>query len=108
MDLTAIKCVPCQVGEPVLKRIEIDEYLKQVKGWVLEADPGKITKKFEFKDFKSAISFINKVADLSESEGHHLNIYLHDYKKVKIELWTHKIGGLHQNDFIMAVKIDKL
>lgn len=109
MDLTSIKCVPCQGGEPTLSKEEITKFLGQVEGWVLENNgAGKIIKVFEFSDFKSAILFINKVADLAEGEGHHPNIYLYEYKKVRIELWTHKIGGLHQNDFIMAAKIDKL
>lgn len=108
MDLTAIKCVPCQGGEPTLSDEEVARYLREVSGWFKESDPNKIVKEFEFKDFKEAIMFINKVADLAEGEGHHPNIYLHDYKKIRIELWTHKIGGLHQNDFVMAAKIDKL
>jgi len=109
MGLTDMKCVPCQGGEPILTQEEIDKYLKEVdKDWKAENNPDKISREFEFKDFMGAIDFVNKVAKLAEDEGHHPNIYLHEYKKLKIELWTHKIFGLHQNDFIMAAKMDKL
>lgn len=108
MDLTSQKCVVCQVGDPKLKTDEIARYIKEVPSWFKEDGPDKIVKTFEFKDFKEAVGFINKIAEIAESEGHHPNIYLHDYKKVRVELWTHKIEGLHANDFIVAAKIDKL
>ncbi|KKR28939.1 4a-hydroxytetrahydrobiopterin dehydratase [Candidatus Woesebacteria bacterium RIFCSPHIGHO2_01_FULL_39_32] len=109
MDLTKIKCVPCRGGEPTLSSSEIKKYLGDLKnGWKIETLPDKLVKEFEFKDFKEAIKFTNKVAALAEEEGHHPNIYIHSYKKVKLELWTHKIGGLHQNDFVMAAKINEL
>lgn len=111
MALTDKKCVPCQGGEPTLKKGEIKKYLSELDGdWKVEDPPAggsnKLVKEFEFKDFSAAITFVNKVADLAEEEGHHPNIYIHSYKKVRIELWTHKIGGLHENDFIMAAKIE--
>lgn len=108
MDLNSAKCIPCQVGDTPLENDEIKVYLEKVRGWVKEENPPKIVKEFEFENFKSAISFVNKIADLAESEGHHPNIYIHDFKKVSLELYTHKIGGLHKNDFIMASKIDRL
>ena len=113
MDLTKKKCVPYRGSEPSLKKAEIRRYLSKLgKDWRVEfppaGEPEKLVKEFEFKDFVTAISFVNKVADLAEAEGHHPNIYIHSYKKVRIELWTHKIGGLHENDFIMAAKIEKL
>ncbi len=108
MELTKSVCVPCRVGAPTLTDEEIKKYKVYVSNWQLEDNPKKITKEFQFKDFKEAVKFVNKVAHLSEGEGHHPNIYIHSYNKVKLELWTHKIGGLHKNDFIMAAKIDKL
>ena len=109
MSLLDKKCVPCQGGEPTLTDSEIEKYLSELNaGWrVVKEEPKKIVKTFEFKNFKEAISFVNKVADLAESEGHRPNIYIHSYKKVRIESWTHKIGGLHQNDFILASKIER-
>ncbi|OGM29946.1 hypothetical protein A2630_03860 [Candidatus Woesebacteria bacterium RIFCSPHIGHO2_01_FULL_44_10] len=82
--------------------------LKNLKNWELYDNDSKIKKEFEFEDFSHAVAFINKVADLAEEEDHHPNIYLYDYKKVRIELWTHKIRGLHKNDFILAAKIDEI
>lgn len=106
--LESLKCVPCSGKEPVLSKKDVRSYLKKVKGWKYEPEPDKIVKEFEFKHFQEALNFVKRVGQIAEKEGHHPNIYLHSYKKVKIELWTHKIGGLHQNDFILAAKIDKI
>jgi|SRR3989344_9391302 len=108
MGLAQNICVPCRVGAPTLTDEEIKKYIVQISDWQVEDNPKKIAKEFEFKGFKEAINFVNKIAQLAESEGHHPNIYIHSYKKVKLELWTHKIRGLHKNDFILAAKIDKL
>ncbi len=84
---------------------KIKALLPQVPGWILEE--GKLVRHFVFKNFKEAVAFTNKVADLAESEGHHPDILIHDWKHVKLTLYTHKIGGLHENDFILASKIDR-
>src|SRR3989338_4268650 len=103
-DLIQKKCVPCEDQAP-LKEEEIKKYMEELKeGWeVLENK--KIQKLFRFKDFKEVMVFVNKVADLAENEGHHPNITI-DYSKVNIVIWTHAIGGLSENDFILAAKID--
>ncbi len=108
MDLTSIKCVPCQGGEPVLVGDELAKYSQEVPDWEIYENSTKIRKEFEFPNFRLAIDFVKKLADLAENEGHHPNIYIYDFKKVRIELWTHKINGLHQNDFVMAAKINEL
>lgn len=105
MDLTQQKCVPCEGGIPPLAPDQVVELIKQLDGWRVE--DSKVKKTFEFKDFAEAMQFVNKVAEIAESEGHHPDIAIH-YNQVAIELWTHAIGGLHQNDFIVASKIDKL
>ena len=108
-DLSEIKCVPCRGGEPKLKKDEIKKYLQQIDDeWKVQSDPDKIERTLKFDDFESSIAFVNEVAALAEEEGHHPNLYVHDYNKLKIEVWTHKIKGLHQNDFILASKIDRL
>ena len=84
-----------------------DEYLKEVKGWKLSSDGRSITKTLRFKDFKSVISFVNKVADLAEEEGHHPDLHVF-YDELGIEISTHAIGGLSENDFILGAKIDRL
>src|SRR3989344_4800959 len=105
MDLTAIKCVPCQGGVQPIQGKELDKYKQEVPSWELYEGSTRIRKEFVFDNFKGAINFVNKVADQAEREGHHPNIYVFDYKHVRIELWTHKINGLHKNDFILAAKI---
>ena len=107
MSLTKAHCVPCEGGVEPMKEPQIQEYLKQLTlDWKV-IDGKKIQHQFEFKDFKEAIKFVNKIADIAESEGHHPDIYIF-YNKVNIELWTHAINGLFKNDFILAAKMEKL
>ena len=105
MDLLKKKCVPCEGGAKPLIRSEAEDYLAEVSGWVLDQDAKKISKEFKFKDFIGAINFVERVADVAEMEGHHPDIHIH-YNKVLLELSTHAIGGLSENDFIVAAKID--
>lgn len=101
-------CVPCEGGMPPATKDEAEILLKQVSGWSLSADAKSITKKFTCKDFKAALAFVDQVGKIAESEGHHPDIHLTNYKFVTIDLSTHAIGGLSQNDFIMAAKIDAI
>ena len=113
MALHSRKCIPCEKGAKPLGFTEINEYFSELMGrWekVAMAPDGQIKKirsRFEFKDFKEAMIFINKVAAIAEEEGHHPDIFI-SYNKVTIELWTHSIGGLSENDFILASKIEKV
>ncbi len=101
------KCIPCQGGVPAMNASEIIEYKKLVsEQWIVE-DNKQLLKEFSFDSYLDAIEFSNKVADLSEEQGHHPFIHI-NYKIVKIILFTHKINGLHENDFLMASKIDNL
>jgi len=106
MDLTKKHCVPCEGGIPPMSKSEAEKYLKEVKGWQLVGN--KIEKELKFKNFKQAMKFVNKVADLAEEEGHHPDILVYSWNKVKIMTYTHAIGGLSENDFILAAKIDKI
>ena len=101
------KCIPCQGGIPPLNKKGIDKYIKELNSnW--KAHKGKeIRKEYVFKKYKEAIVFVNNVAELAEDEGHHPFIHI-NYKKVLIILFTHKINGLHENDFILASKCDLL
>ncbi len=104
--LTNKKCVPCEGGVPPLTREEAEKLLAQVSDkWRLGEK--SISADFKFKDFKESMAFVGKVAEIAEAEGHHPNIQI-NYNKVKIELWTHSIGGLSENDFILAAKIDSI
>jgi 4a-hydroxytetrahydrobiopterin dehydratase len=107
MELTKRKCKPCEGGVPKLSSAEIQEYQKGLKEpWDVE-DELKIVKAYKFKDYPEVIGFVNKVADLAEEEGHHPVMHVL-FSVVKIELWTHAILGLSENDFILAAKIDEL
>lgn len=105
MELAAKRCKPCEGGMPPLNLDESKRLLAQVEGWKLEEKT--IQKSFKFKNFVEAIKFVNRVADLAESEGHHPDIHI-SYNRVKLSLMTHVIGGLSENDFILAAKIDRL
>lgn len=107
-DLVNKKCVPCEGGVPPFTPQQTVEYKKQIKDiWQVIEDGHKLQAKFKFKDFKEAMLFVNKVADIAEEEQHHPNIEIF-YNIVKITLWTHAIAGLFENDFIIAAKIDQI
>ena len=86
---------------------DVQTYMPHVPGWVA-VDNKKIEREFECKDFAGAMALVNKVGDLAEREGHHPDIYIHDWNKVRMELSTHAIHGLSENDFILAAKINTL
>ena len=102
-----MKCVPCEGGTPPLSMEKVDEYIAQLNSDWQVIENKKIRRDFQFKDFKESIEFVKKVADIAESEGHHPDIYIF-YNKVILELSTHAIGGLSDNDFIVAAKIDRV
>lgn len=105
MDLTSKKCIPCEAGTSPLKENEVNEFLKQIPAWVLK--DGHLYKKFRFRNFAEAIKFVNAVAEIAEQEQHHPDFWVH-YNRIEVELFTHAIKGLSENDFIVAAKIDKL
>jgi 4a-hydroxytetrahydrobiopterin dehydratase len=108
MNLKEQKCVPCREEESPLDVEEERKYLEQLEGWYLQkSGEHKIHKNFKFADFNASIEFVNKVAALAEDEGHHPNITI-NYNIVGLECFTHAIGGLSRNDFILAAKIDDL
>jgi len=107
MNLAEKKCVPCEGGTPPLSSDQVKTLLGELTLPWNSADNSRISHEFKFKDFKGAIAFVNRVADIAELEGHHPDIHIH-YNRVLIELWTHVIGGLSKNDFILARKIETL
>ncbi|MDO8633383.1 MAG: 4a-hydroxytetrahydrobiopterin dehydratase [Candidatus Wildermuthbacteria bacterium] len=107
MALTEKKCVPCEGGVQPFTAAQIQEYIVQLKTeWEVVAFQ-KMKKQFKFKDFKEAIVFVNKIAEIAEKEGHHPDITI-NYNRITIELSTHSIGGLSENDFILAAKIEQV
>jgi 4a-hydroxytetrahydrobiopterin dehydratase len=103
--LTAKHCVPCEGGIPALTSEEIAPLLSQLDGWKVE-DGKKVTKTYTFPDFVSALAFVNRAGAVAEEEGHHPDLFL-TWGKVGVELTTHAIGGLSENDFILAAKLDE-
>jgi len=101
--LTTKRCVPCEGGVPPLTQARAEELLMQTPGWELQDT--YITRTYRFTDFKEAMVFVNRVADLAEAEGHHPDITI-TYSTVTLTLTTHAIAGLSENDFILAAKID--
>lgn len=103
-DLAKKQCVPCKGGTPPLSAEKIAEFLGQVPGWNA-VNNHHLMKEFRFPDFVQALAAVNRIGALAEEQGHHPDLYL-AWGKVKIEIWTHKIDGLTESDFILAAKID--
>ena len=97
-------CKACEAGTPPMSEEQARELLPQVPGW--ELDGTTLTRRFKFKDFQGSMAFVNRVAELAESEGHHPDIHI-SWNRVRLELTTHAIKGLSENDFIMAAKINE-
>lgn len=101
------ECVPCKGEVPPLKGIDLAKLRSELNpGWQTVKEH-HLEREFKFKDFREALSFTNQVGELAEEQGHHPDIYL-SWGKVKVTIWTHKIDGLTESDFVLAAKIDKL
>ena len=107
-QLSAKKCVPCEGGVPRATAEEARSQLEKLEGWRLTNNGQRIRKEWVVKNFMAGLRFFNAAAQVAESEGHHPDLHLEGYRNVAIELWTHAIGGLSENDFILAAKIDQL
>jgi 4a-hydroxytetrahydrobiopterin dehydratase len=106
-DLIQKKCIPCEVGGPAFTSEEARVLMKQIPQWTLADDAKKITRSFTFKDFAGALQFADKIGALAEEEGHHPDLHV-SWGKVVVDLSTHAVGGLSENDFILAAKIDAI
>lgn len=108
-ELTQMKCVACRADAPLVTEEEIAQLLPLVSEWkiVEREDIERLERTYSFDNFAHALSFTNKVGEVAEAEGHHPAL-LTEWGKVKVTWWTHKIRGLHRNDFIMAAKTDQL
>jgi 4a-hydroxytetrahydrobiopterin dehydratase len=105
--LAAKHCVPCQGGVPPLEGDELRSYQEELGGDWDVVDGHHLRKTFEFEDFVTALDFVNRVGALAEEEGHHPDLRL-SWGQVVVEVWTHKIDGLTESDFVLAAKIDRL
>ena len=105
-NLTQKKCQPCEgIGQPLTKE-QADGYLKNTPKWQIQ--DGAIHREFIMKDFLAAVSLINKIAKVAQEDNHHPDIHLTGYRKLRVELSTHAVKGLTENDFILAAKINEL
>ena len=107
-DLTAKHCVPCEGGVPPVTGDALQRYLQAVPGWQLTPDGKRLRREWRVKDFATGLDFFHRVGQLAEQEDHHPDLHLTGYRYLAIEISTHSIGGLSENDFILAAKIDKL
>ncbi len=105
MDLTQKKCKPCEGDTKPMPTDEAKKLLGEIPSWKIEK--GRLLKEFKCRDFKEAIEFVNEIAALAEREGHHPDVAIH-WSRVVLEIWTHAIKGLSENDFILAAKIDEI
>ena len=105
-DLASRTCVPCKGGVPPLKGDELKEFSRQLPSWKV-IDEHHISRTYDFSDFKTALDFVIKIGALAEEQGHHPDILLR-WGKVTVTIWTHKIDGLTESDFILGAKIDEL
>jgi 4a-hydroxytetrahydrobiopterin dehydratase len=107
-ELRTMKCIPCEGGTPPLSDNDENSLLIQTKGWEVHREGvHQLKRMFQFKDFKETMRFVNKIADIAESEQHHPDLYIF-YNRLEVILYTHAVKGLSQNDFIVAAKINSL
>ncbi|ABC83788.1 4a-hydroxytetrahydrobiopterin dehydratase [Anaeromyxobacter dehalogenans] len=107
LDFAKRKCVPCEGGIPALAPDAVDAGLRGLDGWDAQQGKTRLHKHLRFDDFVAAMKFVNAMADLAEAEGHHPDFCVL-YATVDVTLWTHAVGGLSENDFILAAKLDRL
>lgn len=104
-DLASRECVPCRGGVPPMGGAEIDKFIKELDGWEV-VEEHHLRKTFEFKNFRESLAFVNRVGELAEEQGHHPDIFF-GWGHAEVNIWTHKIDGLTESDFILAAKIDR-
>jgi 4a-hydroxytetrahydrobiopterin dehydratase len=105
-ELSEKTCIPCRGGVPPLTDEQIRPLRAQVPGWTV-VDNHHLSREFGFADFATALKFVNRIGEVAEAQGHHPDIHL-AWGKVGVEIWTHKIDGLTESDFIFAAKVDKV
>ena len=107
-ELTRKRCAPCEGDVQPVSAEQVRVFLADLPAWNLTTDRKRIRREWRVKDFLTALDFFHRVGRLAEDEGHHPDLHLVGYRNVTIEIWTHGLGGLSENDFILAAKIDTL
>lgn len=106
--LAAKHCKPCSGDVPPLPAADVQRLLREVPAWSLAAGGDRIRREWRARDFAAALAFFNRIGEIADREDHHPDLHLTGYRNVAVELWTHAAGGLTENDFILAAKIDSL
>ncbi|HAY81495.1 MAG TPA: 4a-hydroxytetrahydrobiopterin dehydratase [Planctomycetaceae bacterium] len=107
-QLVTKKCLPCEGGVEPCTLEESEQQLEKLTGWYLTHDGQRIRKDWTVQNFVAGMDFFARVTEVAEADGHHPDLHIYGYRNVWIELWTHAIGGLSENDYILAAKIDQL
>ena len=107
-ELVKKRCVPCEGGIPKYSLAEAERQIENHPEWRISGEGQRIRRDWQAPNFRAAMQFFHLVAELAEAENHHPDFHLEGYRNVTIEIWTHAIGGLSENDFILAAKIDEL
>jgi 4a-hydroxytetrahydrobiopterin dehydratase len=107
-ELSTKKCAACEGHVQPLATENVREWLRAIPAWKLTADGNRITRSWRVLDFTTGLDFFRRIGDVAEAENHHPDLHLTNYREVTVELWTHAVSGLTENDFIMAAKIDAL
>jgi 4a-hydroxytetrahydrobiopterin dehydratase len=107
-ELKHKRCQPCEGGAPPLSVEQVRDYLQALPAWHLGEDGRRIRREYRVQDFVTALDFFQRIGSVAEDEGHHPDLHLTGYRNVVVEIWTHALGGLSENDFILAAKIDEL
>jgi 4a-hydroxytetrahydrobiopterin dehydratase len=108
IDLTRKHCAACEGDVAALNAEQIRSLLPEVPDWKLTADGKRLRREWRLKEFVTGLDFFQRVGMIAEEEGHHPDLHLSNYRQAAIEIWTHSLGGLSENDFILAAKIDTL
>jgi 4a-hydroxytetrahydrobiopterin dehydratase len=107
-DLRQKHCRSCEGGVPPLLPQQVQDHLAALPNWKLTPDGQRLRRELRVKDFATAIDFFNRIGSIAEEEDHHPDLHLVGYRNVAVEIWTHAVGGLTENDFILAAKLDTL
>ena len=106
-ELTRKRCLACEGGTPALPADQVQAYLANQPAWHLTKDGKRIRREWRVKNFQAGLDFFSRIGRLAEDEGHHPDLHLAEYRNLAVEIWTHAVGGLTENDFILAAKIDE-
>ena len=107
-ELSQKRCVSCEVGAVALTPEQVKDLLPSIFDWHVSSDGNRIRRDWQVRDFMTALAFFQQIAQIAEAEDHHPDLHLVGYRNVAIEIWTHAVGGLTENDFILAAKIDRV